>query len=65
MSELKLQLPDETIEICQKRIDGTDFDSIHEYLSFIITEVVERDTNQQAESKISVDEEQLKSLGYI
>jgi hypothetical protein len=65
MPELKLQLSDEVVETCQGRIEGTEFNSIHEYLSFIIFEVTKHDTNQRTEFEKEINEEQLESLGYL
>lgn len=63
-----IELPDELTNELQDRVTGTEFDSVEEYVLFVLREVVaETPELGQMTSSGRTDEvrEQLKSLGYL
>jgi len=68
MQEITLELPDDVLDSCNERIQGTEFESQEKYLSFVIKEVVElNDVREPKDYEPSESEriDNLESLGYI
>lgn len=63
-----VQIPDEVINQLNTRLRRTEFDSVDEYITFVLEEVlahmdeVEDDFSETDKSEV---EDRLKSLGYI
>lgn len=71
-----VRLPPDLRAECESRIEGTNFDSVEEYVQFVVAEVVDADVDRDGvtagsdESKGSRDEsdavtERLEGLGYL
>lgn len=67
MSELRLDLPEQIVNQCEEIVEETEFDSVEEYLKFIIMEVAKTSEDGISDSE-DVDQrdmdEQLEALGY-
>lgn len=69
MTQLTVNLPSELRAELEKRIRHTEFESLEEYVQFVLRTIVEEDADQ-ADHKIDGDdhdhvEERLKDLGYV
>lgn len=65
MSEITLSLSEQTISSCEKRITNTEFESIEEYIEYIVSETVQDDPRENLYSNKSINQDQLESLGYL
>lgn len=68
MSKITLELKDEILSKCENEVEATEFDSINEYLSFIIEQVVccRGEKHLSDQNKLNNDYvDQLESLGYL
>ena len=66
----KINIPEDIYDRLQKRVDSTDeFNSVEEYVEYILKQVVERLNAQTKPSYSEEDEkkvkERLRSLGYL
>lgn len=64
----RIDLPEELADAVESRIEGTDFDSVEEYVLFVVGEVVaERDeeTDDDSRPDVSGVEGRLEDLGYL
>jgi hypothetical protein len=64
-----LLIPDELYRLVEERAKSTGFDSVEEYIIFILQEVV-NDANENEVSKLGEEDEEevrkrLKALGYL
>ena len=69
---ITISLPEEIVEKLENKIKETDFDSISDYLTYIIKQVLEKNEGlvDKKEFSYSKEEEQavrsrLKELGYL
>lgn len=62
---VRVALSEQLTEQCERRIQGTEFDSVEEYVQFIVREVVEGD-DREGVSEDATDEleRRLEALGY-
>lgn len=64
---MSIQIPDELQHEIETRIAGTEFESVEEYICFVIREIVEGDPvrgdNQNTED--ADVEDRLRELGYL
>jgi Arc/MetJ-type ribon-helix-helix transcriptional regulator len=65
-----LTLPRELVERIQKKIEGTEFESVQSYIEFVLNEVMDDRTNPDSKQTYSKEEEEriqgkLRSLGYV
>jgi len=62
---VRVPLSEQLTEQCERRIQGTEFDSVEEYVQFIVREVVEGD-DREGVSEDATDElkRRLEALGY-
>jgi Arc/MetJ-type ribon-helix-helix transcriptional regulator len=60
-------LSPELYEQCEQRIEQMDFNSVDEYVQFILSEVVKSQEGVKDDETVTrnVTEEQLKALGYL
>ncbi|MEM2085817.1 MAG: CopG family transcriptional regulator [Archaeoglobaceae archaeon] len=66
---MKISIPKTLYEEIKARIEGTDFDSVSEYVTYVVREVLanleeEKDITLTKEEEDKV-KERLKALGYI
>ncbi|MDI9643361.1 MAG: CopG family transcriptional regulator [Archaeoglobales archaeon] len=66
---MKISIPKTLYEKIKARIEGTDFDSVSEYVTYVVREVLanleeEKDITLTKEEEDKV-KERLKALGYI
>lgn len=66
---MKISIPKTLYEKTKARIEGTDFDSVSEYVTYVLREVLanleeEKDLTLTKEEEDKV-KERLKALGYI
>lgn len=65
---VSLQIPKDIYEKLSQRIDGTEFKSVQEYVTFVLKEVVSEEEEEE-EIYNEADEEEikerLKGLGYL
>ena len=65
-----VELPDRIVERVEARLPRTEFDSVEEYVTFVMEEVlyrVEKETEDDDFEAVDEDEvkDRLKSLGYL
>lgn len=65
-----INISDELVERIKRRINATNFDTVDEYVEFVLSEVVthaERKTNEPREPTASEEDVagRLQSLGYL
>ena len=69
--ETTITLPPELIEALQKKIEGTAFDSVSSYVTYVLRQVLKQDPNAKPEErKLTKEEEEkvkknLRAMGYI
>jgi Arc/MetJ-type ribon-helix-helix transcriptional regulator len=68
MTQLTVDLPTDLRKELEERIRHTEFDSLEEYVRFVLRTIVEEE--DQADHKVDRDdqdhvEERLKDLGYV
>lgn len=64
---MKISIPKTLYEKIKARIEGTDFDSVSEYVTYVVRKVLANleediDLTKEEEDKVK---EKLKALGYI
>lgn len=66
---MSISIPTSLAEKIKKRIHGTEFSSISEYIIYILNEVVSEEEPETAEGLSKEDDERIKarlrSLGYL
>ena len=64
-----VKVPKELIKKIEAQVNGTDFKSVDEYVTFVLEEVVKEDDDETTEVYSEEDErkvkERLRALGYI
>ena len=64
-----ITLPNDLVEKIKKRIEGTEFKTVSEYVSYVLQEVLSDDDEDEDDSFSEEDEEKVKerlrSLGYL
>jgi Arc/MetJ-type ribon-helix-helix transcriptional regulator len=67
MDELSIRLPPELKAELEARIDGTDFESLDEYVRFVLEEIVADDAAERVgrDRNNSDLEDRLEDLGYL
>lgn len=68
--ERQVRIPRHIVSRIEDRVESTDFESVSEYVEFVLEEVVSRvEQRHETESADVIDEEEiesrLKSLGYL
>jgi len=68
--ETAVRIPPDVWANCEARIEGTDFDTVEEYIRFVVTEVsiVSNDDDATHPRRVSDSDEvtdRLESLGYL
>lgn len=69
MSEKKtVSIPEELYSAIEERVDGTEFKSVEEYITFVLEEVI-KDEDEEETAFTAEDEEEVKkrlrALGYL
>ena len=69
---ITISLPEKLIEKLENKIKETDFDSISDYLIYVLKQVLEKETESNSKREVSYSKEEeeavkrrLKELGYI
>lgn len=57
-----VEIPSEVEERIQRRVEQTEFDSVDEYVSFVLVNLLDEIEDAPADEEL---EERLKSLGYL
>lgn len=70
MSDKKVSIPESLYEKIESRSQGTGFESISEYVTFVLREVIEDEEEEEEEEDFSEEDEEkvkerLKALGYM
>ena len=65
----EIKIPKEIIRKIEERIQGTEFDSVESYVTFVLEEVI-KDEKEESEETISEQDEEkvkerLRALGYL
>ncbi len=65
-----IKVPKEIIKKIEKRIQGTEFKSVDEYIAFVLEEVVKESEEEEPEEIFSEEneakvKERLRALGYL
>lgn len=67
--KVTLDIPTETMERLERRVDDSEFETVEEYLGFVVQEVVtprpEIESIDDEDDRESEVRDQLKSLGYL
>ena len=64
-SARELRLPEHLCEAAEQLIKGTRFKSVEEFLSFVLQELISRNSAQSEAEERKVIEERLRDLGYL
>jgi Arc/MetJ-type ribon-helix-helix transcriptional regulator len=69
MKEITISLPEEVIQKLETKIRETDFESISEYINYVLNQVLE-ESKEQTKTAYTEEEEEavknrLKEVGYI
>lgn len=64
-----VSIPSELYKAIAERIDGTEFNSVEEYVTFVLEEVI-KDDDEEDETPFSEEDEEevkkrLRALGYL
>ncbi len=60
-----IRLPTHLCEAAEQLIKGTKFETVEEFLSFVLQELTSRDSTQSEEQERKVIEARLRDLGYL
>jgi Arc/MetJ-type ribon-helix-helix transcriptional regulator len=65
--EYSVSVPADLYKQCERNIENTTFESVDQYVRFILSEVLERENSPSSETDDSHDvaKEQLEALGYL
>jgi hypothetical protein len=61
----ELRLPTELCEKVEKQIQGSQFATLEEFLTFLLREVASRDSSRLDEQERQAVEQRLRDLGYM
>lgn len=61
----ELRLPSELCEKIEKQIQGSQFATLEEFLTFLLREVAARDSSRLDEQERQTIEQRLRDLGYM
>lgn len=61
----ELRLPSELCEKVERQIQGSQFATLEEFLTFLLREVASRDSSRLDEQERQVIEQRLRDLGYM
>jgi len=64
-SERTVTVTDDIYTDCERIVEETTFDSVNEYVQFVLRQVVTADDASNDDRQSTVDEEHLESLGYL
>ncbi len=64
-SSRDIRLPAHLCEAAERLIKGTRFETVEEFLSFVLQELTSRNSAQFEEQERKVIEERLRDLGYL
>jgi hypothetical protein len=67
MTEISLDAPQEHIEYCEQIVEATEFETVEDYLCYIIEEIaINECRHENSPYSVSGDmSDQLESLGYL
>ncbi|KXA97869.1 CopG family transcriptional regulator [candidate division MSBL1 archaeon SCGC-AAA259J03] len=68
MSDKKVSIPESLYEKVKERCEGAGFESVSEYVTFVLREVVEEEEEEEKEFSKEDEEkvkERLRALGYM
>ncbi len=67
MTEISLEIPQEHIEYCEQVVETTEFETVEEYLSYVIEEIaIGVDCHEGSPHSMPDNvSDQLESLGYL
>ncbi len=68
MSEKKVSIPENLYKKVKARCEGTGFESVSEYVAYVLREVVEEEEEEEEEFSEEDEEkvkERLRALGYM
>lgn len=61
-----VEIPRGIYDGCRDRISETTFETVDEYVTFVLTVIIDEDPSTSPMSEeMSIDEEQLEALGYL
>lgn len=69
--DMKIKIPSHLVEKINRRMEGSDFDSVEEYVKYVLEEVVSEDEEEYEEEEEWSEEDEekvksrLRSLGYL
>ncbi len=61
----ELRLPEELCEKIEEQIQGSQFTTLEEFLTFFLREVASRDSSRLDEKERQTIEQRLRDLGYM
>lgn len=61
----ELRLPTELCEKIEKQIQGSQFATLEEFLTFLLREVASRDSSRLDDQERQAVEQRLRDLGYM
>lgn len=61
----ELRLPTELCEKVEKQIQGSQFATLEEFLTFLLREVASRDSSRLDDQERQAVEQRLRDLGYM
>lgn len=64
-SSRDIRLPEHLCEAAERLIQGTRFETVEEFLAFVLRELTSRDSARFEEQERKVIEERLRDLGYL
>ncbi len=66
-NEYAVSVPAELYKQCERNIENTSFESVDQYIQFILSEVVKTESSSgiKTDEDYNVDEDQLRALGYL
>jgi len=66
MQKLTIQLSDDVVEACEHLVNKTTFDTVEEYVEFVVEETVSVDqSGTDSDDSASKQADQLRALGYL
>lgn len=68
MSEKKVSIPESLYEKIEERVEGTEFESVNDYVEYVLREVVSEEEEEEEEFSEEDEEkvrERLRALGYM
>jgi len=70
MDKVSIEIPKRIYEEIQKRIDGEEFKSVEEFVTFVLEEVLKDEEEEEPQDVLSEEDEEkikerLRGLGYL